>query len=125
MSAPQQPATVDPEVAPDLPATDDDSDDALVDDVSDDEDTGEETGGDAEEDGDDDGDEDGEDDGEEDGDDGDEDPVPPKIVACLAVAVMPFGPSKSRWYQVVFWFTSKLSTRSRIGSVLPDQDQPR
>ena len=59
MSAPQQPATVDPEVAPDLPATDDDSDDALVDDVSDDEDTGEETGGDAEEDGDDDGDEDG------------------------------------------------------------------
>ena len=59
MSAPQQLATVDPEVAPDLPATDDDSDDALVDDVSDDEDTGEETGGDAEEDGDDDGDEDG------------------------------------------------------------------
>jgi spoIIIJ-associated protein len=59
VSAPQQPATVDPEVAPDLPATDDDSDDALVDDVSDDEDTGEETGGDAEEDGDDDGDEDG------------------------------------------------------------------
>jgi spoIIIJ-associated protein len=37
VSAPQQPATVDPEVAPDLPATDDDSDDALVDDVSDDE----------------------------------------------------------------------------------------
>jgi len=34
VSAPQQPATVDPEVAPDLPATDDDSDDALVDDVS-------------------------------------------------------------------------------------------
>ena len=63
MSAPQQPATVDPEVAPDLPATDDDSDDALVDDVSDDEDTGgatgEDTGGDAEEDGDEDGDEDG------------------------------------------------------------------
>ena len=41
MSAPQQPATVDPEVAPDLPATDDDSDDALVDDVSDGEDGGE------------------------------------------------------------------------------------
>jgi spoIIIJ-associated protein len=63
VSAPQQPATVDPEVAPDLPATDDDSDDALVDDVSDDEDTGgatgEHTGGDAEEDGDEDGDEDG------------------------------------------------------------------
>jgi spoIIIJ-associated protein len=59
VSAPQQPATVDPEVAPDLPATDDDSDDALVDDVSDDEDTGgttgEDTGGDAEEDGDEDG----------------------------------------------------------------------
>jgi spoIIIJ-associated protein len=59
VSAPQQPATVDPEVAPDLPATDDDSDDALVDDVSDDEDTGgatgEHTGGDAEEDGDEDG----------------------------------------------------------------------
>jgi spoIIIJ-associated protein len=55
VSAPQQPATVDPEVAPDLPATDDDSDDALVDDVSDDEDTG----GATEEDGDDDGDEDG------------------------------------------------------------------
>jgi spoIIIJ-associated protein len=36
VSAPQQPATVDPEVAPDLPATDDDSDDALVDDMSDD-----------------------------------------------------------------------------------------
>jgi spoIIIJ-associated protein len=35
VSAPQQPATVDPEGAPDLPATDDDSDDALVDDVSD------------------------------------------------------------------------------------------
>jgi spoIIIJ-associated protein len=36
VSAPQQPATVDPESTPDLPATDDDSDDALVDDVRDD-----------------------------------------------------------------------------------------
>jgi spoIIIJ-associated protein len=36
VSAPQQPATVDPEAAPDLPDTADDSDDALVDDVSDD-----------------------------------------------------------------------------------------
>jgi spoIIIJ-associated protein len=39
VSAPQQPATVDPEVAPDLPATDDDSDDALVDDEGVDEST--------------------------------------------------------------------------------------
>jgi spoIIIJ-associated protein len=46
VSAPQQPATVDPEVAPDLPATDDDSDDALVDDVND-----ETTDGDRDEDG--------------------------------------------------------------------------
>jgi spoIIIJ-associated protein len=59
VSAPQQPATVDPEVAPDLPATDDDSDDALVDDVSDDEDTGGATEEDGDADGDDDGDEDG------------------------------------------------------------------
>jgi spoIIIJ-associated protein len=36
VSAPQQPATVDPEGAPDLPDTDLDSDDALVDDVTDD-----------------------------------------------------------------------------------------
>ena len=51
MSAPQQPATVDPEVAPDLPATDDDSDDALVDDVSDDETTDGDTDEDTDEDG--------------------------------------------------------------------------
>ena len=51
MSAPQQPATVDPEVAPDLPATDDDSDDALVDDVSDDETTDGDTEEDTDEDG--------------------------------------------------------------------------
>jgi len=51
VSAPQQPATVDPEVAPDLPATDDDSDDALVDDVSDDVSDDETTGGDTDEDG--------------------------------------------------------------------------
>ena len=40
MSAPQQPATVDPEGAPDLPDTDEDSDDALVDDVRDEQDGG-------------------------------------------------------------------------------------
>jgi spoIIIJ-associated protein len=51
VSAPQQPATVDPEAAPDLPDTADDSDDALVDDVSDDE----ATDGDADEDADEDG----------------------------------------------------------------------
>jgi len=51
VSAPQQPATVDPEVAPDLPATDDDSDDALVDDVSDDETTDGDTEEDTDEDG--------------------------------------------------------------------------
>ena len=44
MSAPQQPATVDPEGAPDLPDTDDDSDEALVDDVSDDESDAEDGG---------------------------------------------------------------------------------
>ncbi|NYJ05413.1 protein jag [Petropleomorpha daqingensis] len=46
MSAPQQPATVEPEAAPDLPDTDDDSDDALVDDVSDDENDSEDDAGD-------------------------------------------------------------------------------
>ena len=52
---------------------------------------------------------------------------PPKIVASLDVALMPLVPLKIRWPQVVSWAGSHddTGTMSRIGSLLPAQDQPR
>lgn len=50
---------------------------------------------------------------------------PPKTVASLAVCAMPLAPLKMRLPHEVICAGSKLSTRSRIGSVLPLQDQAR
>lgn len=50
---------------------------------------------------------------------------PPKMVASLAVALMPLAPLKIRWPQVVSRPGSKFVAMSRIGSLLPLQDHPR